>query len=118
MSKRPIEPIEELTALLEEHGNPDIRVSAAILGKSGDDRLAWDPRDIKQLKEARDKFYELLDKGYMAFLVEESTGEANKSKRVLEFEPDAGEIVFSFREVVAAAIAGKKTVMHPQVVGG
>lgn len=112
------EPIEDLLAIVKGLDGLSFHVKANVLSGGGDDRLAWDPRDLNQLKEARDRFYELIDKGYLAFVVDQDTGVANKNKRIIEFEPNAGELVFSFRDVLAGAKEGKKCVMHPPVAGG
>lgn len=56
------------------------RVDAAVLegktvftipSKSGHDRLVWDAADPQQVKEAIAKFDEYIDKGYVAYLVDE-----------------------------------------------
>ena len=90
----------------------------AIFRKAGDDRLAWNPRDLKQLKEARDKFYSLLDKGYMAYAVNAKTGEANKRKKLIRFEPNAGEVIFTFKDAVEHVKKGRKIVAKPAIAGG
>jgi hypothetical protein len=41
-----------------------------ILSASGDDRLAWDAADPAQVKEAIEKFDEMMQQGYVAFLVD------------------------------------------------
>jgi hypothetical protein len=71
----------------------DKQMSIAITGNNidGDDRIVWDRRFLDQIKEARDKFYSLLDKGYLAYLIR---GDGTRSKRrTLKFDPNAEEII-------------------------
>lgn len=41
-----------------------------ILSGSGDDRLIWDAADPAQVKEAIEKFDEMIEQGYTAFLID------------------------------------------------
>jgi len=60
-------------------------------GIGGHDRIVWDRHFADQIREARDKFYELLKLGFKAHLVREDGKPCN---RVLEkFDPNAEEIV-------------------------
>lgn len=61
-----------------------------ILTENGDDRITWDKENGRQAKEAKAKFIELLDKGYMAFSVD---NQGNKNKKIKEFDVDAEEII-------------------------
>ena len=68
-------------------------------GEGGDDRIIWDRRFLDSIKEARERFYELLDKGYKAFSV---LADGKRSRRqVFEFSPDLEEII-----LVAPVAAG------------
>lgn len=88
-----------------------------ILSSSGgDDRLSWDASNIAQLKEARLKFYELLDKGYLAFVVDDDTGKPT-SEMIMEFEPFLEEVVFKKSSDVARP-KKSKVVMVPPVAAG
>lgn len=60
-------------------------------GIGGHDRINWDRRYADQVQEARDKFYELLEKGWKAFLTREDGSATNK--RLFKFVPDAEEII-------------------------
>ena len=61
-----------------------------ILSDSGDDRIIWDKENGKQAKEAKQKFEELVGKGYLAFSVDTK---GNKNRRIEEFDVDAQEIL-------------------------
>ena len=78
-----------------------VGLSKAITGNGvdGDDRIVWDKRFFDQIKEARVKFYELLKKGFLAFLVRKDGLKSNR--RMHKFDPNAEEIL-----------------MVPPVVGG
>ena len=72
----------------------------------GDERLAWDPNDLKQVTKARTRFEELLagtsptarGRTHRAFLMEE--GGTKKGKQIDAFDPSAGTIL------LVPAIAG------------
>lgn len=115
-TKRKIETDEEL---LEMVGDLDGFTIHHLLSTNGDDtqRLAWDPRDLDQIKEARDKFYDMIDNGYMAFSVDPETGE-QKNRKIIEFQPGAGEIIFTFKDAVEATRTGRKVVAQPAVAAG
>jgi hypothetical protein len=73
-------------------------IKLRVLSPAGDDRLAWDRRFLDQVHEARQKFYDLLAKGYKACRVD---ARGRKSELIFEFDPDAEEIVF-----VGAVVGG------------
>lgn len=89
-----------------------------VLSTSGDDRLAWDASDLAQLKEARAKFYELLDKGYLAFYVDDETGKET-NEMITEFDPWCEEVLFKKPSDASAKSRKKsKVVMVPPVAAG
>lgn len=116
-TERKMETPEELAELVAGLDGP-VRIEVRKLSSEGDERLAWDPTDLDQLKEARDKFYDLIDKGHVAFAVDPRSGEANKGRKLVRFDPNAGEIVFTFRDVLKYAKSGRKVVARPAVTGG
>jgi predicted deacetylase len=59
---------------------------------NGDDRLTWDKRFIDQIKEARDKFYELVAKGYRAFSLK--VDGTKKEELMTQFDPSVEEVLF------------------------
>ncbi len=77
-----------------------------ILSQNGDDRLIWDRSRKDEVKEAFDKFNELLKKGYTAYILN-SKGE--RGHKITEFDPGLEEVVF-------AQI--KEAVLVPRVVPG
>ena len=93
------DPLDIEPPLTTSDGNGIIRflctpkMSKEITGNSigGDDRIVWDRRFLDQIKEARAKFYDLLDRGFKAFKVKK---DGSKSKRrLLKFDPSAEEII-------------------------
>ena len=88
------------------------------MGPEGDKRLVWDAKDLKQLHEARQKFYDLLDNGYYAYAVDPDSGQRT-DKKVLEFPAQDEEVLLlSFEEMVAATKKGKRVVAHPAPAAG
>ena len=62
-------------------------------GIDGDDRIIWDKRFLDQIKEARKRFYDLLNKGFQAFMVKVDGKKSNR--RMHKFNPNAEEIIMS-----------------------
>jgi hypothetical protein len=85
--RRKTMPTSELAPLQKKEGNINFKVT----GPSGDDRFTWDRRDLDQIKQARDKFYDLLKKGYLAFGV---NTKGQKHSKMGRFDPDAEEVIF------------------------
>lgn len=61
-----------------------------VLSNEGDTRLVWDRREPTQVKEAYQRFKDLLDKGYTAYAVR---SDGKKGSRLDEFDPLHEEIV-------------------------
>lgn len=88
MGMKPNIPLEEEPPKMEF--NPS-KVAFNILGPEGHIRLTWDRRFPQQMKEAQDKFYDLLKQGYRFFSV---ARDGQRSKRqILRFEPDAEDLI-------------------------
>lgn len=68
-----------------------------ILSQNGDERLVWDRRDAKQVREAFTKFKELLKKGYTAFTV---LANGARGHKLTEFDPGLQEILMTAKEVL------------------
>jgi len=69
------------------------RVSGSILrilNEKGDERLAWNRDNGLEAMQAKEKFTELLNKGYIAYSVDL---EGNKKNKIEEFDVDAEEIL-------------------------
>jgi len=62
-----------------------------IISESGDDRIIWQKGFIDSVKQAREKFYDLLKKGYLAFAVRSDGKRTNR--RMFKFDPRVEEIV-------------------------
>lgn len=68
-----------------------------IMDQTGHSTLDFDPKNDSQVKEAMEKFDQLVGQGYQAAVRTEGGG----LKKVKSFDPTATEVV-----------------MHPQLVGG
>ena len=79
---------EELVAKasVEHAGNRTMK----ILCEKGDERVVWDANNGHQAKQAKDRFIELLKKGYSAYSVDTK---GKKSRRIEEFDVEAEEIL-------------------------
>lgn len=60
-------------------------------GIGGHDRIIWDRRYRDSIGEARDKFNELVKKGFVPYLVKKDG--TKYSNPMEEFDPDAEEII-------------------------
>lgn len=61
-----------------------------ILSQNGDDRVIWDRRDKHQVKEAFQKFKELMQEGYTAYV---TSNDGSRGHRITEFDPGLEEII-------------------------
>lgn len=61
-----------------------------IMGPKGDEKLAWDIDDTKQVVKAQSRFAELLSKGFRAFLMDKT---GKRGKQIDEFDPSAESIL-------------------------
>lgn len=61
-----------------------------VMGPMGDQKIAWDADDGKQVLRARTRFAELIKKGHRAFLMDET---GKKGKQIDEFDPSAGALL-------------------------
>lgn len=68
-----------------------------ILSDNGDDRVIWDRRIPKQVKEAFKKFKELMKKGYSAYA---TTSDGSRGHKITEFDPSLEEIVLGAKEAI------------------
>lgn len=89
---------EEVKALIEDEiphiGTPPCVIRFRIQDATGDteeERLNWSSRIPQQMKEAQDRFYELLDKGYKLFAIK--IGGKRSQVPMLRFDPYAEEIM-------------------------
>jgi hypothetical protein len=60
-----------------------------ILGPSGDTRVAWDPTDVDDVADVRQRFDEIVREGYLVFELDEQTKEGTQ---VRTFDPAAREL--------------------------
>ncbi|MHA2280073.1 MAG: hypothetical protein ACXAC5_04250 [Promethearchaeota archaeon] len=84
------------TTLEPPKRDPNIGVFR-ILSQNGDDRVIWDRRDKHQVKEAFQKFKELLDKGYTAYA---ATADGRRGHKITAFDPGLQEIILGAGEAI------------------
>jgi hypothetical protein len=61
-----------------------------VLDESGDSRVVWDRRETSQVKEAGRKFYEMLKKGYKAYV---ARSDGSRGSRLEDFDALLEEII-------------------------
>ena len=76
-----------------------------VLSDNGDDRIIWDRRIKEQVKEAFQKFKELMKKGYTAYA---ATSSGERGHKITEFDPGLEEII----------LGGKEAILVPKTVPG
>lgn len=62
-----------------------------IMSDEGDTKISWNPSVDKEVAIAKDKFDELLKKGFAAFRVDDKGSKA--ARKVKEFLPFAGTLL-------------------------
>jgi hypothetical protein len=68
-----------------------------ILSQNGDDRVIWDRRCKDQVKEAFQKFKELLEKGYTAYA---ASPDGKRGHKITAFDPGLQEIILGAGEAI------------------
>lgn len=66
--------------------------SLRIMGRSGDTKVTWDPRNQEEVRTARETFDALRAKGYLAFTVRRTD---SRGEQVKEFDPALSEILLA-----------------------
>jgi hypothetical protein len=61
-----------------------------VLDETGDSRVVWDRREKNQVKEAGHKFYEMLKKGYKAYV---ARSDGSRGSRLEDFDALLEEII-------------------------
>jgi len=62
-----------------------------VLGKEGDTKVIWDPKNDDEVEAAEAQFNSLTKKGFSAFEV--GVSGRKTSRRVDEFNPDMGKVI-------------------------
>lgn len=62
------------------------------LDSTGDTKTIWDPDNEDEVAVARESFNTLMDKGYIAYKVDDEGG---KGDVISSFDPRAGKIIMS-----------------------
>lgn len=68
----------------------------AILDKSGDTKIVWDPNRPEEVENARQSFDSLKEKGYTAYKVNR---DGEKGEVARNFDPTAAKIILAPRMV-------------------
>lgn len=71
---------------------PEGKCCMAIMGKAGDSKYMWDPRNTEETEIAGETFAAYRRRGYLAFKVEGKDGD--RGEQMTEFDPAAGRIIF------------------------
>jgi hypothetical protein len=61
-----------------------------IMSENGDDRVVWDRRVADQVREAYDKFKELIEKGYRAYAI---LANGDRGHELSDFDPMVEELL-------------------------
>ncbi len=69
----------------------NIKAGKILQQGGGHDHIVWDRHYADQIREAREKFYALLDQGYTAHLMKEDGQPCNR--QMTKFDPNAEEII-------------------------
>lgn len=73
---------------------PEGHHAFAVLDQTGDTKTMWDPTSEDEIENARLQFERLVStKRYSAFCVD-AKDPNKKGKRMTEFDPDAGRVIF------------------------
>lgn len=80
---------EELVAIASTEDLKGKRL-LKILCEKGDERVVWDSNNGRQAMEAKEKFRDLIKKGYSAYSVD---ARGKKNRRIKEFDVEAEEIL-------------------------
>lgn len=62
-----------------------------VLGKEGDTKVIWDPKNEDEVEAAEAQFNSLTKKGFTAYEV--GVSGRKTSRKVAEFDPDMGKVI-------------------------
>lgn len=65
------------------------RHKMVVLNDKGDERVVWDKNNGPEAKQAKERFNELIEKGWKAY----SVHNGEKNRKITEFDVDAEEIL-------------------------
>lgn len=92
------------TLLVPPDGEPG-QVVMRVLDETGDTRVVWDRHKDAEVKEAREKFIELLGKGYKGYVCR---SDGSKGRRVETFDALLEEIIMLEKQAATSAPRGAK----------
>ena len=79
---------EELVAIADQDVSG--RRTLKILCENGDERIVWDVNNGRQAKEAKEKYLDLVKKGYAVYSVDTK---GRKNRRIDEFDVESEELL-------------------------
>lgn len=65
-------------------------IEIAVMGREGDVKTIWNPRNADETENARKTFTDMRAKGYLAFKVKEDGGQG---EQMTAFEPEAAKMI-------------------------
>jgi hypothetical protein len=65
-------------------------IEIAVMGKEGDVKTIWNPKNADEVENARKTFNDMKKKGYLAFKVAK---DGEKGEQMTEFDPDAAKMI-------------------------
>ena len=71
---------------------PGVLHGFAVMDRTGDTKITWDPRNADEVEHARKTFNDLLKKNFTAFTV--NPKDASKNVQVREFNPNEAMYIF------------------------
>lgn len=80
--------VKEGELLLKPPARPPDTGLMRIMSQNGDDRIVWSRRVADEVREAYDKFKELLQKGYRAYAI---LSDGSRGHELFDFDPACEE---------------------------
>ena len=65
-------------------------IEIAVMGKEGDVKTIWNPKNEDEVENARKTFNDMKKKGYVAFKVAKDGGQG---EQMTEFDPEAAKMI-------------------------
>jgi hypothetical protein len=108
----------EFTIAENEVGEGEIAVR--LLNETGDERLIWNVRDQKQIKEACDRFNSYIQRGWKAYAIKP---DGSRGPRIYSFDANKEEVVLDDKRGVMEKLKNfsqsfKKIEMLPKTMPG
>ncbi len=65
-------------------------IEIAVMGKEGDVKTIWNPKNADEVENARKTFNDMKKKGYLAFKV---TTDGGQGEQMTTFDPEAAKMI-------------------------